>query len=88
VLSTPNASKATPNARNIEVDMDLNEHTDTELLRELINRKQVMPAPAHRTYAIPHQEVVVGIGANHVASITLDDESLEKLDLEAVEAGA
>ncbi|WP_163557574.1 hypothetical protein [Halomonas sp. NO4] len=61
--------------------MALSEYTDIELLRELLSRNRLQPTPYHRIFASPHQEAVVGIGADHTADITLDEDALALLNL-------
>ncbi|OBX36971.1 hypothetical protein A8U91_01319 [Halomonas elongata] len=52
-----------------------------DLLAELIRRKgHGTDAPHTRRYATPHLDYCIGIGKNHTADITLDEDALAELD--------
>lgn len=60
----------------------LNSFTDVELLKELIQRNKIQPAPTSITYA-PDAEmkgVVLAVGKDHHAEIFIGGEDLEVLN--------
>lgn len=57
----------------------LSQYTDEKLLYELISRKQGIGSPHTRRYCVEHIDFTIGIGKDHHATITLDEEALEKV---------
>ncbi len=59
----------------------LNSYSDTDLLKELIRRNKIQPAPTSITYAPDAKKkgVVLGIGKDHHAEIFIGAEDLEAL---------
>lgn len=53
--------------------------TNEGKLWNLIYNMEPSPAPSKRTYRAPHQEFLVGIGPDHTAHITMDQEAYEEL---------
>ncbi len=56
-------------------------YSDLDLLAELVirNLDRVSLAPSSRQYAVPHSDLCIGIGNDHVADITMADDSLLEL---------
>lgn len=63
--------------------MEITEYTDAQLLSELIRRKKVKEAPKYTHRLGEHKEVLVGIGKDYVAYITMGAEVKECLDKQA-----
>ena len=59
--------------------LELKEFTTVELLREIMSRERIAPGPFRREFVSPHVEAVVGIGKDHTATISVDEEALEVL---------
>ncbi len=59
----------------------MDSYSDIELLAELVKRnlQRVTVAPSARQYATPHSDLCIGIGADHTADITMDDDALMEL---------
>jgi hypothetical protein len=57
----------------------MKKYTDEELLLELINRNVLGDAPSKTERFVKYFEVVVGVGNNNVAYITLPEDSYQKL---------
>ncbi len=59
---------------------------EEKLLKELVERGDIGPAPTRSEYYTPHYEVIVGIGKDHSAKIIIDEEAyftlLENEDFE------
>lgn len=54
--------------------------TDIDLLAELVRRRGVGQSPKRREYRTPHYDVLIGIGRDNTADITLDGDSLLELN--------
>jgi len=59
----------------------MDQFTDLKLLAELFRRSsdRLAGSPVKRTYVTPHTDLCIGIGPDHTASITLDNDALEEL---------
>ena len=59
----------------------MDEYSDIELLAELIRRNQdnTHDAPSKREYFTPHYDVLIGVGKDHTADITLDHDAMSEL---------
>jgi hypothetical protein len=62
-----------------QVHHHIETYTDIQLLAELIRRTVLYPAPRSRGYGTPHKEITVGIGPDHIATITLEQDALVEL---------
>ena len=51
------------------------------LLREIIKRGELLPAPTRKTRTQDHKEVIVGIGPDNYATIYIHDEAIKELGL-------
>ncbi len=59
--------------------LELKEVSTVELLREIMSRERIAPTPSRREFASPHVEAIVGIGKDHYATVTVDEDALAVL---------
>ncbi|MFJ5538545.1 hypothetical protein [Vreelandella titanicae] len=59
----------------------MDQFTDLELLAELLRRNsdRLTGSPVKRTYGTPHFDLCIGVGPDHTADITLDNDALEEI---------
>jgi len=60
--------------------MRVKDVSTTELLFEILKRGNISEAPMKTIRYGKHFDTVVGIGNDHVAFVTIDDEGLKKLE--------
>jgi len=53
--------------------------SDNVLLAYLIGKNKISDAPKKTEYYTKHKEIIIGIGDDHIASLTLDEDALEAL---------
>lgn len=58
----------------------LKDFSDSELLSELINRKEIKDTPRSIVYGYPHKTVTIFIGDDAHADITIPTDDLEELN--------
>lgn len=59
--------------------LELKEVSTVELLREIMSREKLSEGPETRTFVSRHIEAIVGIGKDHIATISVDEDALAVL---------
>lgn len=66
----------------------MNIKTNTKALKYLIDANKMAPAPYKTQRQGKHYEVIIGIGNDHIATLTLDEDAyieLCKIELKSIE---
>ena len=65
--------------KHLEKMKALGEYTTEELIYYLMVKNTVLPAPVETKRYTPHVDIVLGIGKDFTASLTMDEDAWEEL---------